>query len=190
MNKPHRSLSFALAALPVLAVLAAVGCVDNTGGPPPPGELRAFSRVAADGVGAAPVFCEADRAPHLFHSSDDVEAMRVASCPDETTPPRLADAAAALANGAGLVRILSTGGACGNQMRLQGFFLDGAALHAWMLEEDHRYGTLDQEPVCLAVAIDVEVLATVQDVAAAASVDVVTGVINPDLADAPPAPRR
>ena len=177
MTKP---IALSLLALPLLAV----ACVDNSGGPPPAGTELTVER-QPQLVGSCSTF--RDEA-FLIESSDELPAFfdECEGIPEDLRTGAYTDAIGELgADDAFLFVNVQLGGCLGDHA-LQGAFLEGDTLHAWVLRSDAAYGRFEQ--ACTDDLGESGLKAIVRGGAAATNVDVVIGVFNEELPGGPALP--
>jgi hypothetical protein len=174
--------------LVVLGVLLAA-CIDNTGGPPPPGE-----ELEVETIEAPPLFCdsEGDRSA-VLNDQNDVDAW-LADCDDDGTGSKeslgqdLLTALSGLGSDSRLIAARIVGGGCVGGWDLMGIYLDGITFHPWVLKADTAHGRRD-------VACPADIwwedgfwIAIGPSVAFGSEAELWVGVYNPNLGGGPALP--
>lgn len=177
----------ARSALLLLAPALLVGCVDNSGGPPPDGEsVEAFSPMYLDAGG---FFCDFFRDDaFLVRDRAEAEAFFADECPsaDVDAQEELGEAAGALAEGEAIVVVSVQLGGCLGEWGVHGFYRAEDEVTAWVLRGDSAYGR--QGADCnadIGGAIQPYLL---EDVPGVTSAAIEVGAYNPELPGAPAQP--
>ena len=170
-------------------VLLLTGCVDNSGGPPPPGIDLEIEHPLIE---VPSVFCETpDDEAMLLDDMTDADAW-LAGCQEGTARDELRTQIETTITGldanARLIAASIVGGGCVGGWSLFGIHLDDTTLRPWILKEDTSYGRSQ-------VACTADIwwqtdywLVRGDGVGDADAVELWVGVYNPDLPGAPALP--
>lgn len=195
MNKhTTRTRRPTLSVLPFLGIVVAavtlgVGCVDNSGGPPPDGtELEEFTPVSFDAGG---LFCgSGGDAGFLIHDATEAQAFLDDSCEghDAAAGQELVDAAGTLEDTEAIVILTIQLGGCLGEYGVLGFYLsdDDTTVTGWVLRGDSAYGR--QNVACTADWGMATEVYRVMGAADAVQAEILVGPFNPDLPGAPALP--
>jgi len=177
----HR-FSIPLLGLFAVATLAA-GCIDNSGGPPPPGDKLEYERVSFLGMACGRY---QDKA-WLIEDQAGLDAYWggcefIANDDRQTVEAAVAD----LAEGDVLLGLDVELGGCIGETAFMGAYKEGDTLHAWLLKGNSAYGRGDV--ACTADIGEAHEVVRVFGAGEVADVDITVGIFNPDLPGAPALP--